>query len=189
MSQLFQTQNTPLAVTLLTCGVPVPRDEHDLPMPMMNVYDAETLRRLGYGGGQWKIEDAVRDAWKNKRPGIVVYNFVRSDLQHRLCEAWDKQSAFLQEQAFGQVGTGARHAGQSKLDPVEAVRFACQLFKNRKQTIEDWRIVTPFILLEGESRIESGGTDAEGREVSIVIGSYKGYFITASAEDRAHLKV
>lgn len=188
MSQLFQTQDTPLAITLLTCGVPVPlHPVQQLPMPFINVYDPKILRDLGYGGGKWTIEDAVRDAWKNNRPGTIFYNFERNERLERIVAAWNKQKIAIRQQA-SLSGTGGQPIGECQLDEVEAAKFACQLFHNRKQTIEDWRLVSPFILIPGETSSEQE-TDGEGRTVIVTVGSYRGYFLDCTPEDRRHLRI
>lgn len=180
-NDIFQTQNTALAVTLATCGIPIPKLESGKYCPFLNVYNAEILAKLGYRG--LDIETAVRTAHKEGKPGDIFYNFVRCPDQSRVCKAFGKQESLMREAE--RHGDGPTSTGTCTLNIDEAARFAAQLLTNRKKLASQWLLATPFILLEGEVTFEP----SDDGETATVVGSFTGYFLNASPAIRDHLRL
>lgn len=174
MKPIFQTQNTALAVTLATCGVPFPTDERGHPVPFVHFYDAPTLRRLGYQG--WAPLDAARDAARTGKRGNVVYNFERTDRLDDVIRIWDKHSLSIKE---------ADSAGRAAIltipvDPQMVALICCQCLKNRSMMLEGWKTASPYYVVHGPTRQESA---------TVTVGSYKLISVNASADLREKISL
>lgn len=173
MIPLFQTQNAALATTLATCGVPFYKDSAGTPCPFLNIYDAETLRRLGYKG--IPLEEAARQAWRSGKKGILVYSFERTELCDRLIRSYDKQSASI---AADDANSPIPTETPLDIEPEIAARLCCQYVKNRNWFTTFWRGSTPFLSLEGDKHT----TTENGK--SITVGSFKLISLNATKETR-----
>lgn len=166
---LYQTQNRALAITLATCGVPFAQDpEHGGDVPFIHLYDVAVLRRMKDEKGQPRfkgepLEVAARKAFQAGIPGLIVYNFQRTELCDRVLKAYDAHSLRLQ-----QIDQGAPLAALTlKIEPEDAAALCCQFTKNRNIFARDWKKLRPYLHLPGasEQRTEGGKT--------IIIGSFK----------------
>jgi hypothetical protein len=166
---LFQTQNTALAVTLATCGVPFATDPNGNAIPFLNIYDAARLELLGYKG--WSLREAAHDAWKKGKPGKIIYNFQRTEELEKVIKGFDKRSAILAHPEFKDTDTTLPH-----LSPEEYGALCCQLLHNRKMLLEGWKTAMPHISIMGATHSQS----ENGREVTV--GSFKVFSLNASPE-------
>lgn len=189
--QPYLTQNTALAATLSACGVPWWQVDGKA-AGVFTVYSRGVLRQFTgpggvpiYGDGSWTLENAARDAWKKKRPGIVVYRFIITPDSQKIVEGWTKQEARLAQ--IAEAGEekpndeGGQDMGPIDIDPALLGRIACQIFKNRKTLMEEWTRHEPWIAKEGDYRVEN-----EGDKI-ITIGSLVARPINASAAVRKKL--
>jgi len=175
----YQTQDTALALTLSTCGVPFFKDSEGRECPFVHIYTAAILRKLGYKG--IPFEDAARTARERGQNGIIVYNFERTELCERIITAYFKFS-----QAIAKADELKRPLETSiNIDPIEAAKFGCQLLKNRRRftPLELCKGAVPYICIDGDSKTEQ----EDGKTVTI--GSFKLLQLDASTEIREHLKV
>lgn len=176
--KIFQTQNTALAVTLATLGVPFATSASGQPAPFLNIYDPGILKRLGYTG--WNLEDAARDAHKHGRPGIVHYQFQRTPLLEKITAAYNKRHDQISSADFG----AAAPPEEIDIDPELAARLACQLLKNRSDMIAGWKSAVPMLVIPGNTSTGSDPTRPGGK---VVTGSCKMISLNATAETRARL--
>ena len=184
MTPLFQTQNTALAVTLATCGVPF--DQHPRtgqPMPFLNYYSREILLGLGYKNSGLSLDDAARDAWQKGRCGLLVYVLQKVDPFEAVVKAFDEHSSMIAraDEAAGRAGMQPLSA--LRVAPEIAAQICCQFAKNRKVMTEGWRTAIPWILLPGDvtTTRESG--------VEYRVGSMKLYQLGASADTKAKIGI
>lgn len=161
MQKFWQTQNTALAVTLATCGVPFAKDETGNDVPVLNIYDGATLKRLGYSG--WQLEDAARDAFRTGKRGLVVYQFETCLLLDRILKAYDTYSEGIRKSETDGVPMDS-----VDVSPEDVARICCQFTKNRNVFVEGWRQVRPIVIEHGATR----SYEENGRRVTE--GSFKG---------------
>lgn len=176
MNQLFfQTQDTGLAVTLATAGVPFMSGADGRPFPFFNVYTAAILRGYGYPAGM-PIETAARAAWKAGKRGRISYNFVRDELCDRLLKVWHAHGKTMSLADAADCGDSRLIVGAN---PDVIAVICAQFCKNRKMLTESWRKVSPCIEA-GEMRTERG---ADGQIV--MSGDLRLVSLNASPELRA----
>lgn len=176
--KLFQTQNTALAVTLATLGIPFATSDSGQPAPFLNIYDPGILKRLGYTG--WNLEDAARDAHAKGRPGIVHYQFQRTPLLEQIIAAYNKR-----HEQIGAADHGLSPAPEEiDIDPEIAARLACQLLKNRSDMISGWKSAVPMLVIPGGTSSEADPTRPGGK---VLTGSCKMISLNASPATRAHI--
>jgi len=173
---LFQTQNTALAVTLATCGVPFAEDEHGHAAPFLNIYDAEILRRHGYGGQP--IEQAALDAHRRGIAGKITYNFQRTPALEKVIKGFDSHMLAIRSPELAQLPPPVL-----AIDEEVAGRLCAQLMFNRKAIIDGWKTAIPMVAIYGAMQKDTSGDRTEVR------GSFKVYSLNASELIRAHIHV
>lgn len=94
MLPYFQTDNTALANALALCGCKPPVDDRGQPIPQIMLYDAETLRRMGYSG--LTADEGAKRAMKERRPGVRVFQFQRTEDLERIVTAFSKAHAEME---------------------------------------------------------------------------------------------
>ena len=175
----YQTQDTALALTLETCGVPFFKDESGEPRPFVHIYTPQILRKLGYRG--MRIEEAARQAVEKGQNGIVVYNFERTELCEQIIQAYHKHSEAIA------VAEAANRPLETRIEinPIDAARFACQLLRNRRNhtPAKLCQAIAPYICMMGEMKTETEG------DKTVTVGSFKLIPLNASKELRRELNL
>jgi hypothetical protein len=175
-NQIFQTQNTALAVTLATLGVPFAQTENGHPAPFLNIYDPACLRKLGYTG--WNLQEAAADAHAKGRPGNVHYQFQRTPTLETVVSAYNARHYQIVAADF------STPPEEIDIPPALAAKFACQLLKNRGDLIAGWKTAVPMLAIPGDTHTASDPERAGGK---IITGSCKLVSLNASAATKARL--
>ena len=181
----FETENLSLSVTLFTCGVPFPKNEEGKVIPLQNIYDGDTLRKMGYKG--MEIEDAARHAHKSGRPGHLIYNFEPGERLTEVVKAWDDQCKLLAnldkiaetDEEFSKDSTD-----MPGISPSLVASICCQYAKNRKMFREVlWRQVRPQFVIYGKFQRQ----DSKDHPGFVTTGSCKLMTVDASPETRKRI--
>lgn len=182
----FQTNNMSLAVALLCAGIPHPVNDKGQLVPGFNIYDKNILAGLGYKG--WPLEKAVEDAIAKGRPGVVVYNFARSDRQAEICRAFDKAATLLKDldnngnpESQTAFTINCPHCNKS-IGGTAFAKIGCIVLKTRKTVAGLWKNFITQINVHGQQRTER---DANGKETTT--GSFKSIPLNASPETKRRL--
>jgi len=169
----YQTQNSAIATMLHTLGVPWIVDNKGNERRVVNIYTADKLREHGYRG--MTMKEAARQAVKDEKHGMVVYNFQATPLQKQLCEAWGKIEQTIIHQD-DEVRTGSHDLAKLEIDPEAAAAILCQYAKNRKHIVRMWMLESPLLMF---SDVSKASTNNGGYEM---IGRYKVISVDASPE-------
>jgi len=174
--QFYQTSNTALAATLATLGVPFAKGLDGKPAPFLLVYDPSTLRRHGYKG--WNPIEAARDAHAKRKPGVVTYQFERTQVLESVVKVFEQASADLNSPENYHVDVTL------DITPEEGARFAAQLLKNRQDLAAGWQTAMPLVVIPGDVSTEK---HADGS--THTVGSCKAVSLNASPALLARLGV
>jgi len=181
--QIYQTADTPLAVTLATCGVPFDADPRTgQPMPFLHYYSAEILAKLGYKGSGLTIEEAARDALNRGRSGQIVYCFQRVAPIEDVLKAYQRHAAAIAAANQTAGGHGSQVLARMPAVPPDlAAQICCQFAANRSAMLTGWKTAVPWIHYPGEMREESEGG------VTYRVGSFKLVPLGATAATKARI--
>jgi len=164
MQQFFQTQNTMLATALASAGVPF-AEENGHRIPSVCLYHAENLAKLGYKGKT--LWDAAHDAWKRKRPGVIVYQFERCALLDRVIGAFDKMKKTLAEQATRTLGPDVPSETWPGLEPEDFGRIAAFIASNRSSLMDAWWKYPPLLAVYGDAVTEGNVQTNSAKIISL----------------------
>ena len=178
--QAYHTDNGALAVALTLGGVEPLRNAQGKAIPVYNIYNRDTLARLGYKG--WNLEEAALHALEHGKPGVLIYNFKRCDNCDRMVDAWGRH-----EKTIAGLDAGAEaytvKAGEIPVSPEDLARILCQYAKNRKSLMNVWKMSSPLISITGETTKEDKG------DRIISVGSLKCYSLNLNESARKHIGV
>lgn len=154
------TSNAALAFCLYIAGIPFQDDNH----PLSNVYDAETLRKLGYE--RTPIEEAVGLAFAAGKKGTVEYGFKKA---LRIGEALEGFTAVQKLLAASDIKgadivleTMRRHAGGLLSLPEALSGAACAVLKTWREELKLWEGVKRFTAQQQRNR----KNDSDARETA-----------------------
>ena len=179
---LYQTQNTALAVTLATFGVPYWRDARGMEVRYLNLYDADLLKKMGYAGRD--IFEAATDAHLRGRNGIIVYNFERNGTLEKIIKGFESRGeklAALSAVAATDVAVDPILPRPLDISPEAAGELCCQWAANRRRMISEWPKAPAYVSISGSAKTENAG------DKIITVGSFKLVSLQASMEIRRHL--
>ena len=145
----FKTQDAILAFCLYSAGVPEA-------LPPSNIYDPETLNKLGYRG--YSLEDGAKAAFKKNQRGTVEYYFEKTpELDYFLKSYADQQAKVNASGANTDAGVAMREImsrvadSEKPMDEREGLlRVGCVLLKLRSKFVRR-PLDNPWIRIPSES--------------------------------------
>jgi hypothetical protein len=142
----FHTGNIALAFALYCGG----NSFNDKSAPCCNIYDAETLRQLGFSGDAFT---AAQEAFSKNKNGKVQYAFEITPKTGSLIEAFNDQKKKVDESdatvtAAEMLLSIAADVQAGTIDSAEGlVRMSCVFSTARKMFLRLWRNVEPQVML------------------------------------------
>lgn len=141
----FNTTDAILAFCLYLAGIPF----FEKFKPCLNIYDADTLSRLGFSG--MTLEEGTREALRRKKKGHVEYAFRQAPSLDRILKIYNHQQEEVAKDLH--VDAMVQEIAQTDMDPIEkAVRLACVILKTRVQFMSLWQHMEPLIAVRNEGR-------------------------------------
>lgn len=158
----FQTNDTALANTLALCGVPAPKDERGQPVPQIMIYDTAALRKLGYRGTS--VDEAAKQAMKDGKAGVRVFQFEPSPLLDRIVKAHNQAAAWLK---------AGKNINLPEVEPADVASIVLAANQMRRKMLSAWNI--PAVISSDHStvgaRTPEGGWKASGNFSAISVGA------------------
>lgn len=164
MQSFYQTNNTMLATALASAGVPF-AEENGRPIPSLCFYTTANLKSLGYK--DVTLWDAAHDAWKRKRPGTVVYQFMRCELLERVKAAFDKTRETMAKDATARIGPEVPGLQLSSLEPEDFGRIVAWMAGNRSWLMDEWWKTPPLIALYGDPKFDGNTMTNSAKVISL----------------------
>lgn len=135
------TSNAALAFSLYIAGTPFIDPES----PLVNIYDAEILRNMGYHGD---IEKAATKAFHQRQKGHVEYALQKTHGMGRAMDGFEAAEKSVESSAKSGAVLIAeiieRHAG-GLATREEAMSYAvCIMVKRWREELKDWEMVREF---------------------------------------------
>ena len=153
-NQPFRTQDALLAFCLWSADVPFWDDRQ----PCIHRYNADILKRFGYGG--LPIEDAAIKARAARKRGHVEYLFKWPKELRALIRAFHDEEHQI---ANRQGKASARNIEIMELKNISgeerAIRSACLLMKKRPEFMRLWESVTPRLRIMNPGELEEIGSN------------------------------
>jgi hypothetical protein len=137
----FTTSNAALAFALYLSGIPFADEKQ----PLVNIYDADILRGLGYSGA---VERAAIQAHTEGKPGQIEYGFARTVYLGECLDAFDEQQKTLHGglvSASDIVAGIAQKLAGGLLSQRQAVcKGVCVVVKTWREQLKDWKLHSVF---------------------------------------------
>lgn len=137
---------------LFVAGVPAAITPDGKSVPQFMLYDADTLRGLGYKG--CTMEAAAKDAMANRKPGKRVYQFQRTDDQAEIVDGYRKAQMQL---ASGQ-SLDLEHVTKRELGAI-----ATAFTQMRRKILSDFSCTA--LLVQGKTTEDKGRPMDKGGRV------------------------
>ena len=180
----FTTDDAILACSLYMAGVPFQNEQQ----PCFNIYDADTLKRLGFSG--MTLEAATKAAFESGKKGHVEYAFRAPKQLQSLLRAYTAQ----QQEIKDGVGTAQelqlkimKRFAAGEMDEHEALlRISCVNLKMRVQFMNIWKQLVPWV------RVDNPGKATTQKTANGIVTRHPGFKmlpLNASDEVKRHLKV
>jgi hypothetical protein len=163
--QPFETQDAILACCLHMAGVPFFEEKTDtetFPVPCINVYDEEILKKLLNCTGM-TIEDATKRAFESGKKGSVKYLFKLTPDLSQLCAAYRDEAAHVENAEGSAALRLVFHMEQCAKGgasvPETLLRVACVILKMRSKFMNLWKETQPLIRIKmtGPNEIHQAG--------------------------------
>lgn len=152
VEQSYSTSDAILAITLFLAGC----EPVDIRQPCTNLFDADILKKLGYGGE--KIGEAADQAWRDGKKGHVQFHLKLTERAQFLIKAHRDQMEKIEKgegTAFKMLAAIVEEfsAGAMAVDEL-IMRTACVNLKTRGEFVNLWKQMVPLLRIpvEGKTR-------------------------------------
>lgn len=158
VEQSYSTSDAILAITLFLSGC----EPVDIRQPCTNLFDAEILKNLGYGGE--KIGEAAEKAWRDRKKGHVQFHLKLNERTQELIRIHRDQMEKIEEgegTAFVMLADIARDFAKGAMAVDELImRTACINLKTRGEFVNLWKKMVPLLRIPAEGKTKHFDTTA-----------------------------
>lgn len=173
----FITGNAILAFCLYLSGIPFVDENR----PLINLYDNDILKRLGFAG--MTLEEGARQALREGKKGDMQWAFVHTQELHDLLEYFKDEEANIKS-GDGTVTEEARAIMANCTDNEALMRLGCLILKSRGEFFNLWKGREDLALIrvpnKGKPTIRDGtARNSKGEIVPAKIESRPGFRVVS----------